>query len=242
MPDMSPEVNEIAAALAKAQASFPVIKKESKAEIRSARGNYEYHYASLGAVIEAIRGPLSANGISYTQPIEESDHGTFLATLLIHTSGQWICSRLKIPTADLIGPQAIGSYIAYARRYSIASLTGIAIEDDDGRVAQRQAERQQPQLAPAAAPPPRRDAGSDDDRPPAPSKAIVGSRQANGREPRTVGKVRNGTWLYNAADKQGLLDEFKSLGDRLGYPARIIDWTPAQVAGAIQIRRERLTQ
>ena len=127
----------------------------------------------------------------------------------------------------------MGSYISYARRYSIASLTGIAVEDDDGHVAQRQAECQQPQGTTAAAsPPPRREAGSDDDRPPA----------ANGREPRTVGRIRTGTWLYNAADKQGLLDEFVTLGMKLGYPARIIDWTPAQVAGAIQIRKERLTQ
>ena len=242
MPDMSPEVNEIAAALAKQQASFPVIKKESKAEIRSARGNYEYHYASLGAVIEAIRGPLSANGISYTQPIEESDHGTFLETLLIHTSGQWICSRLKIPTADLIGPQAIGSYIAYARRYAITSLTGIAIEDDDGTAAQRQAASRD--AAPAreqspgfpSVPSAAREPGCDDQRqrPNGPPRS--------GGPPKTVGKKRDGTWLAAAAAKQGILEEFLAIGRMGEYPEDINKWTPEHVALAIEYRKARLAQ
>ena len=245
---MSPQVNEIAAALAKAQAVFPVVKKESKAEIRSARGNYEYHYASLAAVIEAIRGPLAASGITYTQPIEEGDGVTYVTTLLIHTSGQWLCSRFRIPTADLIGPQAIGSYIGYARRYAITALTGVAIEDDDGRAAQRQAERapsQQRAPEPVSTWPDRMN-------PPGtggPTRSGEGGREPgcddqparpNGREPRSVGKIRTGEWLAQAADKQGLVDEFTAIGKRLGYPLSFKEWTPQQVANAIQWRKEKL--
>ena len=223
---MSPQIDALAAALAKAQASFPIIKKESKAEIRSARGNYEYHYASLSAVLEAIRGPLGANGITYTQPIEQTDSSTFVLTLLLHSSGQWLCSRFKVPTTDLIGPQAIGSYIAYARRYAITSLTGVAIEDDDGKAAQRQAERQE--AAPARN---TQEPGCDDQ----PSRP-------NERGPRTVAKPRTGEWLAQAATKQGLVDEFFAIGEKLGYPLSLRNWTPSQVASAIEVRKERLTQ
>ena len=101
---MSPQVDAIATALAKAQSIFPVIKKESKVEIRTVKGAREYRYAGLGSVLDAIRGPLAANGIAYSQPLEETDQGTSLITLLIHSSGQWLCSRLRIPS-DLIGPR-----------------------------------------------------------------------------------------------------------------------------------------
>jgi ERF superfamily len=226
----SESISEIAAALSRAQAAFPVVKKDNRAEVRSVKGSYAYQYASLGSVLDAIRGPLAANGLAYTQPLEETTEGTYVVTLLLHTSGQWICSRLRVPTHDLIGAQAVGSYITYARRYSIASLTGVAIEeDDDGRAAQQQASRRGESLSP-------REPGCDDGQP-APAPAAT-----PGREPRTKGKIRNGNWLAEAAAKQGLVDEFVEIGNRLCFPAKLEEWSAEQVANAIQIRSERLVQ
>lgn len=221
---MSPQISEITAALAKAQTAFPVVKKDSKAEIRSVKGNRDYHYASLGAVLDAIRGPLAAHGIAYTQPLEETPEGTFLVTLLLHTSGQWICSRFRIPRNDTTGAQDVGSYITYARRYSIAGVTGLAIEDDDGQAATRQTERQRPSAATSRPerPVPAREPGCDDD----------------GKEPRR-GKVRNAKWLIEAATKQGLIGEFLAIGEQLGYPDNLTDWNEDQVAGAIEARTAR---
>ena len=234
-----------------------MVKKDSKAEIRSARGSYEYHYAGLGAVLDSIRGTLAAHGLAYTQPIEEIAEGTYLVTVLMHTSGQWIASRFKIPTANLIGPQAIGSYIAYARRYSIASLTGVAIEDDDGRAAQRQAgppQGERPGAKPAQQEPgepyadyvnrsqvnpPAREPGCDDTPPASPPSGPA----PNGSEPRRrVGKRRDGPWLVQAAAKQNLLDEFTNIGLALGYAAPMNRWTEEQVAKAIEYRKELLAR
>ena len=238
----------------KAQAAFPVIKTDSRAEIRSARGSYDYRYASLAAVIDGIRGPLNSNGISYTQvlsklvvtparkrgkvrPATPESRETFLITKLLHVSGQWICSYFPIPLAIRLDPQAIGSFIAYARRYSITGITGVAIEDDDGKSVQPKPDRApSQQRAPVA-----REPGCDDQR--VRSNITPPSRETvpNGREPRTVSKPRTGEWLAQTANKQGLFDEFTAIGKRLGYPLSFKDWTTEQVDKAIQWRREKLT-
>lgn len=58
----------------------------------------------------------------------------FLITTLLHTSGQYISSRLVLYSKDN-SPQAIGSAITYARRYSLAAIVGVVTEDDDGEAA-----------------------------------------------------------------------------------------------------------
>ena len=245
---MSPEINEITAALVKAQAAFPVLRPDSKVEIRKDR---EHRYASLGAVLEAIRGPLSANGIAYTQvladmvvtparkrvknrPATPESRGTFLVTTLLHTSGQWIGSRFPIPLAIRIDPQAVGSYITYARRYSIAAITGLAVEDDDGQAARGKVERRNdPVRAPGPGPGTNREPGGDDE--PAPTRAPVSTRPA-------VRKHRTGVWLAGAASRQGVTNEFIAIGQKLGYPADFAKWTEEQVDNAIKVRTEGFQQ
>ena len=54
--------------------------------------------------------------------------------MLLHESGQWIKSRLKMPV-EKITAQSIGSTITYGRRYGLSAITGIAQYDDDGNAA-----------------------------------------------------------------------------------------------------------
>jgi len=67
----SENINELAAALAKAQASIPPVKKDLSAVIETkAGGKYAYAYADLASVLEAIRKPLSDNGLAVIQTVE----------------------------------------------------------------------------------------------------------------------------------------------------------------------------
>lgn len=124
----SEQLNELFAALSKAQAAFkPALKVSSNPFFKSS-------YAPLEQIVAVSRGPLSDNNLSVSQPIVIRDDKDVLLTILGHSSGQWICSSviLKPTKAD---PQSLGSYITYMRRYAYAAIVGIVTDDDDGESA-----------------------------------------------------------------------------------------------------------
>lgn len=125
----SEQINELASALAKAQAEF----KGAKAD--STNPFFKSKYADLQSVWEAVRTPLTSNGLSVIQITEESEKGTLLQTILVHSSGQYISSSLYLRTKD-DSPQALGSALSYTRRYALAALLGVYQTDDDANVAQ----------------------------------------------------------------------------------------------------------
>lgn len=131
----APIIGQLAAALATFQASVKPIHKDKRAKIESAKGKYEYTYADLASVIDAIRAPLSAAGLAVSQPTFFRDGGLWLRTVLMHKSGEFIESFYPLPN-NAGSPQQMGSAITYARRYTLASILGIVTEDDDdGRKA-----------------------------------------------------------------------------------------------------------
>ena len=122
--------NELAAALAKAQGAM------QNAKFDKINPHFRSKYASLAAVIDAIRKPLADNGLSYTQTTEIREGGFVLVTTLRHSSGQWVASEYPLPLAkgakdDGIKPQELGSALSYARRYSLSALACISSEEDD---------------------------------------------------------------------------------------------------------------
>jgi hypothetical protein len=90
-------------------------------------------------VIEAVKKPLLDNGITFLQGIEDGENGVAVETMLLHTSGEWISSTLKIP-ASKQDAQGYGSAITYGRRYGLQSMCGVPAEDDDGNAATASAE------------------------------------------------------------------------------------------------------
>lgn len=131
----SEDIKEIAVALA--QADLPNPKKTHTANA----GSYRYSYAPLSEVVDAVRKPLATAGLSYTQIVQQHEAtGITLVTMLMHKSGQWICSQYPLPKG--LNSQDMGKAITYARRYSLCAILGIAAEDDDdgaGAVAGEQA-------------------------------------------------------------------------------------------------------
>lgn len=124
----SESIKEIAVALVKAQAGI-------KAAIKDATNpHFKSKYADLGSVVEAVKAPLLKEGITFLQGVEDAENGVAVETMLLHTSGEWLSSTVKIP-ATKQDAQGYGSAITYGRRYGLQAMCGVPAEDDDGNAA-----------------------------------------------------------------------------------------------------------
>lgn len=127
----SQELDKLSTALAKAQAEFKPVEKNRKNPF------YSSSYSDLTACIEMASPILSKHGLSVVQLPTGGGIGNHvsLATVLTHTSGQFIGSTVTF-TAREPGPQALGGCLTYMRRYCYSAIVGIASEeDDDGNAA-----------------------------------------------------------------------------------------------------------
>lgn len=129
----SDSIDQLAAALVKAQAKLPSAKKNAT------NPHFRSHYADLKAVTEAA-SVIHDFGLSWVQGGEVRDGQFGIVTTLLHVSGQFISGFTPVIVGDTArsnGPQAWGSGITYARRYGLSALLGLATEeDDDGNSAQ----------------------------------------------------------------------------------------------------------
>ncbi len=124
----SEQINELAAAMAKAQAQLENAAKSSN------NPHFKSKYADLAEILNTVRPVFSANGLSVTQcPSFEAGIAS-VETVLMHSSGQWMSSVISAPVGKQ-DAQGVGSAITYCRRYSLAAIAGIAQEDDDGNSA-----------------------------------------------------------------------------------------------------------
>lgn len=124
----SESLNELSAALAKAQGQMSGAVKDS------ANPFFKSKYADLASVWDACRDALSKNGLALVQSPEVDGLRVSVDTLLTHTSGQWIKGTVSV-SAKEDSPQAVGSCITYLRRYALQSFVGVAPEDDDAEAA-----------------------------------------------------------------------------------------------------------
>lgn len=139
----SEQINELAAALAKAQAEL------RNPAFDSTNPHFKSKFSSLAQVRDTITPTLAKHGLSVAQLATNDDQGRpSVETVLLHSSGQWLSSTLAVPVgkADAHGA---GSAITYARRYSLMSIVNVVgDEDDDGNsaVAGKSAEDQRLRL------------------------------------------------------------------------------------------------
>ncbi len=120
----SEKLDELAGALAKAQGEIkPAVKS-------SANPFFKSQYAALPEVVEACRAALAKHGLAFTQIVKYDKDETWLETMLIHSSGQWLKGAYPIrPVKN--DPQGLGSAQTYARRYSLMAIVGIVADDED---------------------------------------------------------------------------------------------------------------
>jgi len=126
----SDDIKELATALAKAQSEFAVAGENKNNPF------FKSAYADLMSVVQASRPALTKNGLAVLQMIIDADDGKWLITKLMHTSGEWVQSKVRIipPKNDV---QSISSTITYMKRMCYTSLVGVVVgeEDDDGEAA-----------------------------------------------------------------------------------------------------------
>lgn len=124
-------INELATSLAKAQGDFEV------AGLNKQNPYFKSAYADMASVVAASRPALTKNGLSVVQNIIDHEDGQkVLHTLLLHNSGQYLESKVRIvpPKNDV---QSISSTITYMKRMAYSALIGVVTgdEDDDGEAA-----------------------------------------------------------------------------------------------------------
>ena len=129
--NQSETINELAAALSKAQGEMQAAIKDKINPF------FKSSYADLGSVWDAARPVLSKYGLCIMQTTELlSDRNQIvMVTTLAHTSGQWVKSYLPLnPSKN--DSQGVGAAITYLRRYSLSAIVGVVCdEDDDGETA-----------------------------------------------------------------------------------------------------------
>ena len=126
------------AALAAFQADLPKVGKNS------VNPHFKSKFASLEDITEVVLPALGAQGLSWvTRPVVDVDRGFVLRFELLHEAGERIAGEWPLPAGAQ--PQAMGSALTYARRYTLCAVTGVAPdEDDDGNAAQQVRQPQPP--------------------------------------------------------------------------------------------------
>ncbi len=167
---VQPQIDKLAAALAKAQAEFPAAPKSGKNPF------LKNEYATLDDIIGAVRKPLGAHGLSFVQLLA-TNGGLTLRTVLLHESGQSLESTVSIgdsgPEKGINTLQSMGKAITYMKRYTLAAMLGVATGGDtDGEGAPEGAGKQKQRTAQAPAP--------DSNRPLPPDKLLPGLRRKAG--------------------------------------------------------------
>lgn len=118
-------IKELATALKEAQKELPVLRKDKQAHHGS--------YADLEQVITKSRDVLSKHGLVISQLPSFSSAEPTLETVLMHESGQYLTSTMKlfVTKGD---SQGHGAAITYAKRQAWKAIIGMAEsdEDDDG--------------------------------------------------------------------------------------------------------------
>jgi len=112
--------------LLKFQKTIQAIKKDGN------NPHFKSKYATLPQILSEVKPILSDLGLILLQPIK----GNQVQTIIIDSeSGEHYDSSMDMPTG--LTPQQSGSAITYYRRYLLAGLLSLEIEDDDGHEASK---------------------------------------------------------------------------------------------------------
>jgi hypothetical protein len=90
---------------------------------------FKSKYAPLDAIVDATRPVLLKHGLAITQSPLFMEGMAGVETTILHKGGHSTTTTLLLPLKDQ-SPQGVGGAISYARRYALASVCGIASEDD----------------------------------------------------------------------------------------------------------------
>jgi hypothetical protein len=127
IPLLNAKSGSLWTSLSKLQSTVRTIPHDSK--------GYEYTYASLDRVWDAIRQPLADAGLAVAQIVESVEGRTAVRTILAHCeTGERIEGLAVAPPADgkarMSALQAMGADCTYLRRYGLSSILGLTTDAD----------------------------------------------------------------------------------------------------------------
>jgi len=131
----SESIKEIAEAISAFQGKTkPLILDRDVSVKMSTGGTYDFSYATFKNIVSSCRDRLAENGLSISQLVGD---GGAVTTILMHKSGEYLMTEPFIISPVKKTPQAIGSAISYAKRYSYSAILGLVTDsDDDANIAE----------------------------------------------------------------------------------------------------------
>ena len=108
------------------QKKVGIVKKDAK------NPHFKNTYASLTQILSEVKPLLTECGLVLLQPIDERGIGT---VIIDSEGGESVSSFIPLPLN--LTPQQLGSAITYYRRYTLASLGALEIDDDDAQMTNK---------------------------------------------------------------------------------------------------------
>ena len=127
----------------KVVAEAPNFVTDERADIKDNKGvtKRTYRFLALSTLLANLKPLFDKHGIMFTQPInyQYGGDGKGMQVPTVDTvifNGEESQTLSQYPIVLTADPQAVGSQVTYARRYSLYSVLGIFPEkDDDGATA-----------------------------------------------------------------------------------------------------------
>jgi hypothetical protein len=161
--------------------------------------HYASRYATLGAVLAAVRPVLARHGLAVVQDVRTETSGDRLivsvTTRLLADGEALDCGPASVSLPATAGPQAVGSAITYLRRYCLQAAVGVASADDDDAEA-AEAARAEP-------------------RPQARSRTSRGRQGTTTASPAASPVVQTAQELLRLIGEARTLDELNEVGERI---------------------------
>lgn len=133
-------------AMAEARKHFTSLSANATADVQmKSGGKYQFSYAPLDTVLDALQPGLVAAGLAVMQPFD----GDVMYTIVAFEGSSM---TVETPLPQWSTPQDLGSLLTYIRRYQLKGIFGVAdSEDDNGNTAsgnKAQVTRKEPTVAP----------------------------------------------------------------------------------------------
>ena len=89
--NQSQSITKIAGALVRAHADLSGVAKAATNPF------FKSKYATLESVVDAVKPALLKQEIVVVQGLQDAEGGVAIETMLLHSSGEWISSTLRLP-------------------------------------------------------------------------------------------------------------------------------------------------
>ena len=118
-------------------AAMAAVQGDCEAPVKNAANpHFKSKFADLAQVLNVLSPQLHKHGLAVVQLPVTHEKSAGVHTKVLHVSGQELdCGACLMPL-ERNGPQAMGSAITYARRYSLMAIFCLAAEDDDAEAAE----------------------------------------------------------------------------------------------------------